>query len=64
MRGFPMRLDGASRVALFAYDKNTFIVESYLPTETDVNISLAGNFGNLTNVVTGGTITGKKLPPG
>ncbi len=34
MRGFPVRLDGPSQVALFAYDNNTFIVESYLPTET------------------------------
>ena len=39
MRGFPVRLDGPSQVALFAYDNNTFIVESYLPAETDVKVS-------------------------
>jgi hypothetical protein len=44
MRGFPVRLDGPSQVALFAYDNNTFIVESYLPTETDVTVSVAGEF--------------------
>ena len=31
MAGFPVRLDGPSQVALFAYDNDTFIVESYLP---------------------------------
>jgi hypothetical protein len=57
MRGFPVRLDGPSQVALFAYDNNTFIVESYLPTETDVTVSVAGEFSNLRNLVTGGEIT-------
>jgi hypothetical protein len=53
MRGFPVRLDGPSQVALFAYDNHTFIVESYLPTETDVTVSVAGEFSNLRNLVTG-----------
>ncbi len=53
MRDFPVRLNGPSQVALFAYDNNTFIVESYLPTETDVTVSVAGEFANLRNLVTG-----------
>ena len=53
MRGFPVRLDGPSQVALFAYDNHTFIVESYLPAETDVRVSLTGNFTHLKNLVTG-----------
>ena len=61
MRGFPVRLDGPSQVALFAYDNHTFIVESYLPTEADVKISLTGNFTHLKNLVTGEMITGQ--PP-
>jgi hypothetical protein len=56
MRGFPVRLDGPSQVALFAYDNNTFIVESYLPTETDVTISVTGEFANLRNLITGAEI--------
>ena len=57
MRGFPVRLDGPSQVALFTYDNNTFIVESYLPTETDVTVSVTGEFANLRNLITGGEIT-------
>jgi hypothetical protein len=57
MRGFPIRLDGPGQVALFAYDNHTFIVESYLPAETDVKVSLTGNFTRLKNLVTGEVIT-------
>jgi len=53
MRGFPVRVDGPAQVALFAYDNNTFIVESFLPEATDVKISVAGNFTQLKNLVTG-----------
>jgi hypothetical protein len=62
MRGFPVRLDGPSQVALFAYDNNTFIVESYLPTETDVKMPVTGDFMHLKNLVTGESINGE-LPP-
>ena len=44
MRGFPVRVDGPAQVALFAYDNNTFIVESFLPAETDVKISVDGQW--------------------
>jgi hypothetical protein len=63
MRGFPVRLDGPSRVALFAYDNHTFIVESYLPGETDVKISVTGNSTTLKNLVTGETINAQLPPP-
>ena len=63
MRGFPVRLDGPAQVALFAYDNNTFIAESYLPAETRVKISVAGNFMHLKNLVTGETIDGHAPPP-
>src|SRR6202142_321886 len=59
MRGFPVRLDGPAQVALFAYDNHTFIVESYLPAETDVKVSLTGNFTRLKNLVTGEEMTGQ-----
>jgi hypothetical protein len=58
MRGFPVRLDGPGQVALFAYDNHTFIVESYLPAETDVKVSLTGEFTRLKNLVTGEVIAG------
>lgn len=53
MRGFPVRLDGPSQVALFAYDNHTFIVESYVDAETTVRISVAGDFSHLKNLATG-----------
>ena len=59
LRGFPIRLDGPGQVALFAYDNHTFIVESYLAAETDVKVSLTGNFTRLKNLVTGEVITGQ-----
>jgi hypothetical protein len=61
MRGFPVRVDGPAQVALFAYDNNTFIVESYLPVETSVKISVAGAGAKLRNLVTGENFTGQ--PP-
>ena len=56
MSGFPVRIEGQAQVALFAYDNNTFIVESYLPAETDVRISVAGTAARLRNLVTGETL--------
>ncbi len=56
MRDFPVRVNGPGQVALFAYDNNTFIIESYLPTESDVTVSVAGEFASLRNLVTGGEI--------
>lgn len=53
MGQFPVRVDGPAQVALFAYDNNAFIVESYLPTPADVSISVAGNVARLRNLVTG-----------
>jgi len=63
MRGFPVRLDGPAQVALFAYDNHTFIVENFLPAETDVKISVPTGFTKLKNLVTGEVITGKPPVP-
>jgi hypothetical protein len=62
MHGFPVRVDGPAQVALFAYDNNTFIVESYLPTETDVKISVAGGNLKLRNLATGEELAGQPQP--
>jgi hypothetical protein len=64
MRGFPMRLDGPSQVALFAYDNHTCIVESYLPVETDVTVSVTGEFTQLKNLVTGEVLTSQASTQG
>jgi len=59
MRGFPVQLDGPAQVALFAYDNHTFIVESYLPVETKVKVSVPTGFTRLKNLVTGEVIPGQ-----
>jgi hypothetical protein len=41
-RDFPVRIEAPPQVALFAYDNNSFVVESYLPAETKVTVSVAG----------------------
>ena len=56
---FPVRLDGPSRVALFAYDNNTFIVQSFLSQETDVRITVDSGFARLRDLVTGQEVTGR-----
>ncbi|MGH8024535.1 MAG: hypothetical protein ACRED1_13185 [Limisphaerales bacterium] len=58
MRDFPVQIDGPAQVSLFAYDNQTFIVESYLPTQTNVTVSTSGGFTRLKNLVTGETLVG------
>jgi hypothetical protein len=53
MRGFPVQMDGPSQVALFAYDNGTFVVESFLPRETDVKLSVTAASARLRNLMTG-----------
>ena len=62
MSDFPVRIEGPSQVALLAYDNNTFIVESYLPTETKVKVVLTGEFTKLHNLVTGEEISAEAQP--
>jgi hypothetical protein len=60
MRNFPIQMDGPSRVALFAYDNNTFIVESYRSDAVDVSVSLTGNFTDVKDLVSGKAIVMEK----
>jgi hypothetical protein len=53
MAGFPVRMDGPDHVALFAYDNNTCIVQSFLPAACDVRVSVGRQFTKLRNLVTG-----------
>ncbi len=63
LRGFPVRADGPAQVALFAYDNNTFIVESFLPAAAAVKVSVLGDFTRLKNLVTGETLAGQLPVP-
>ena len=63
MEGFPVRLDAPSQVALFAYDNNTFIVESFLPGEAQAKLSILDDSAHLRNLVTGEVLAGEKPLP-
>jgi hypothetical protein len=58
----PMRVDGASKVSLFVYDNNTFIVESFLDQETNITVSNTANLTKLKNLVTGEELNGVAAP--
>lgn len=45
-----VQLEGPSQVSLFVYDNNTFIVESFLPETTEVNIVTPTGFKSLTDL--------------
>ena len=62
MRGFPVRVDGPAQVALFPYDNHAFIVESFLPVETDVKVSILDDCTRLRNIVTGEMVEGHLSP--
>jgi hypothetical protein len=63
MANFPVRIDGPSQVALFAYDNGAFVVESYLPQQAEVKVTVRGEFTKLRNLVTGEVISSYVLEP-
>ncbi|HEY4299502.1 MAG TPA: hypothetical protein VGM73_01430, partial [Candidatus Didemnitutus sp.] len=66
MEGFPVRIDGPSEVALFAYDNNTIIVQSFLAQDADVHVRTLGPSNHLRDVTSGEIIEGQapELPNG
>jgi hypothetical protein len=65
MGSFPIRLaDAPGQVSLFAYDNNSFVVQSFLPTATTVSVALAGSSRSITDLVNGQTISASAAPAG
>jgi hypothetical protein len=60
--GLPVRLEGPAKVSLFAYDNDTFVVQSFLDQPVAVRIS--GSFAQIRNLMTGVTMTGNPLASG
>ncbi len=59
MGKFPYRLtDAPSQVSLFAYDNNSFVVQSFLPAEVTVTASVPVGASTLTDL-----LSGQKLSP-
>ena len=56
MKDFPIRVDGPSQVALYAYDNDTFVVESFLDSATDVRIVASGGRRTITDLLSGASI--------
>jgi hypothetical protein len=48
---FPAWIDAPAKVCLFAYDNHTFIVESFLPEETTVTVSLSPELKKLHDLI-------------
>jgi len=58
MVGFPVWMDAPAKVSLFAYDNNSFAVESFLDAPTKVTLSTLGQSAHLRNVETGEVMEG------
>jgi hypothetical protein len=56
-----VRLDGPSQVAMFVYDNDTFIVESFLPEGVDVKIMADKRISKLSDILTGEELSGEAV---
>ncbi len=62
LQDFPVQMDSPAQVALFAYDNNTFVVESYRPVESTVTLAVAGENLKLRNLATGQLLQPQPTP--
>ncbi len=60
---FPVRLDAPSPMSLFAYDNETFVVESFRDDKATAHVSVLGENLKLRNLETGETIAADPPPP-
>jgi hypothetical protein len=61
LRDLYVRVDGPAQVALFAYDNDTFIVESFLPEVVSVRVILDSGTGALHDLSTGEVLSGEEV---
>jgi hypothetical protein len=59
-----VQIEGPSKVSLYVYDNNTFIVESFLDTETIVKVVTPPSFSNITDLNSNDVIKGELRRPG
>jgi hypothetical protein len=62
MGDFPVSIDAPAQVSLYAYDNNTFVVESFRDEPVNVAVRAAGDFDHIRNLATGATIDGTPAP--
>ena len=56
-----VRIEGPAQVALYVYDNNTFIVESFLPENVGIKILTDKGTGKLKNILTGEEVDRKSF---
>jgi hypothetical protein len=59
MRDLPVRVEGPAQVALFLYDNDSFIVESFQPQGSEVKIVADPRFAKLRDLRTGQVLEGQ-----
>ncbi|MGN6270950.1 MAG: hypothetical protein ACTHM0_13785 [Sphingomonas sp.] len=57
MTDFPVRIDAPAKVALFAYDNRSFVVENYRDEPAAITISVAGTVPQLTPIAADGALS-------
>ncbi len=62
MKDLYVRVDGPSQVAIFVYDNDTFIVESFLPESVEVKIVTDKRISKLRDVLSGEELSGEEPP--
>jgi hypothetical protein len=60
---FPVRIDSQPQVSLFAYDNDTFVIESFRADDAKVTISIPGERKSLRDAVSGKTLEAMAVPP-
>ena len=58
MGDFPVSIDAPGKVSLFAYDNNTFVVESYRDEPVKVTVNAVGTFGHIRDLASGTMVDG------
>jgi hypothetical protein len=58
-----VRINGPSQIALFVYDNNTFIVESFLDDTAEVEILIDPKFSKLIDALSEEALSGERLTP-
>ena len=56
-----VRLEAPAQVALFVYDNNTFIVESFLDDDVDTRLVLDERFTQIRDILSGEVFSGESL---
>jgi len=63
MKDIYVRIEGPAQVAIFVYDNDTFIVESFLDEPADIRVVADKRIGKLKDLVTNEEVAGELIQP-